>query len=122
MSHETDRLNRQLQQHSDELMKLSNEYVELANDGVTKRNVYDMAKARALLTIRTDEAMAKFTVAEKEAMVKTMTETPMINARVSEAMLDACKTRLRAVEASLSAVQSIARLATAESNADKYRT
>lgn len=122
MSHDTDQLNRQLQQHSDELMKLSSEYVGLANDAVRKRNAYDTGKAKALLIIRTDDIMKGWTVPVQAAKVTEMVENAMIDARTAEAMLDACKTRLRAVEASLSAVQTMAKLSTTERIADNYRT
>lgn len=103
-------LNRRLIEHSKELMERSKEYSDLAHDAVMSRNSYDMAKSRARLVVRTDPLMSKWTVAEKDAQVLILCESEMVSARVSEAMLDACKMRLRAVEASLGAIQSQAKL------------
>lgn len=113
-------LNRRLREHSEELMSKSNEYRDLAKDAVLKRNAYDMAKVRAQLTVRTDPLMSKWSVAEKAAQVTVMCEAEMVQARIAEARLDACKMRLRAVEASLSAIQSQARLLKTEASLDRY--
>lgn len=115
-------LNNQLQSHSKELMEKSYEYMGLAHDAAQRRNEYDMAKSRARLTVRTDPAMAKWNANEKEAQVIILCENEMVRARIAEAMLDACKMRLRGIEASLSAVQSQARLLKVDADLDRVRT
>lgn len=103
-------------------MEKSAEYAGLAVDAVRCRNTYDLAKAKTLLIVRTDPAMAKWTVGEKDAQVTVMCESQMVSARISEAMLDACKMRLRAVEASLGAIQSQAKLLRTEVGLAQYQT
>lgn len=115
-------LNKRLLAHSTELMEKSYEFMGLAHDAAHSRNEYDMAKSRARLTIATDSVMGKWKVDEKTAQVMIMCEQQMVKARIAEAMVDACKMRLRAVEASLSAVQSQARLLKVDSQLDNYRT
>lgn len=92
---EVEELNRRLDEHSDMLLKDSREYARLAADAVTKRNFYDLGKARALLKIKDG------TVAEKAAQALLECEPQMIEARIAEAHLDAMKMRLKAISDSL---------------------
>lgn len=121
MSEVTD-LNDRLRQHSEMLLKNSTEYAKLARAAVDARNAYDVAKAKAQLIVRTDKATVSYSVAEKAAEVLIRCEPEMIEARISEAHLDAMSRRLRAVEASLGAIQSQAKLLKTESNLNRYET
>lgn len=112
---EVEELNRRLDEHSQMLLTDSREYARLASDAVTKRNTYDLAKARALLKIKDG------TVAEKAAQAALECEPQMIEARIAEAHLDAMKMRLKAVSDSLSAVQTKARLLKTEADLNNYR-
>lgn len=113
---EIDDLNRRLDEHSRMLLKDSLEYARLARKAVEARNAYDLAKARALLKVK------EGTVSEKAAQATLECEPQMIEARISEAHLDAMKMRLKAVEGSLSAIQTQCRLLKTESELNGYRT
>ena len=112
---EVEELNRRLDEHSAILLRDSMEYAKLARKAVESRNVYDIAKSRALLKIKDG------TVAEKTAQATLECEPQMIEARIAEAHLDAMKTRLKSVSDSLSAVQTKARLLKTESDLNNYR-
>ena len=119
---EVGELNRRLYEHSEALLKDSKDYAKLARKAVDARNNYDVAKAKARLIVRTDPAFSGWSVAEKDAQALLLCEAEMIEARVCEAHLESQGKRLRAVEASLSAVQSQARLLSTESQLNNYRT
>lgn len=112
---EVDELNRRLDEHSNILLTDSREYARLAADAVTKRNAYDLAKARALLKIKDG------TVIEKTAQATLECELQMVEARIAEAHMDAMKMRLKAVSDSLSAVQTKARLLKTEADLSGLR-
>jgi hypothetical protein len=111
---EVTELNRRLDEHSNMLLADSREYARLAADAVTKRNAYDLAKARALLRAKDG------TIPEKAAQVTLECEPQMMEARIAEAHLDAMKMRLKAVSDSLSAVQTKARLLKTEADLNGF--
>lgn len=109
-------LNRRLEEHSTMLLNDSREYAKIAREAVEARNTLDLARARALLTIK------EGTVDFKKAQATLLCESQMIAARIAEAHLDALQTRLKSVSASLTAVQSQCRLLKTESDLNNYRT
>lgn len=114
-------LNRRLIEHSKELMEKSADYAKVARRAVDARNAYDVAKAKMTLVVRTDPTFSKWTVAEKSAQVTVMVEQEMVNARIQEAHLDSLKMKLRAVEASLGAIQSQVKLLRTEVSMGAYQ-
>lgn len=112
-------LNRRLDEHSNELMACSLEYARLAADAVSKRNVYDVAKAKALLRVSKDHKEWK--VDAQKAQMLLECEPQMIDARISEAHESAMKLRLKAISDSLTAVQTKARLLKTESDLNGYQ-
>lgn len=115
-------LNRRLIEHSRELMEKSADYAKVARRAVDARNVYDVARAKMTLAVRTDPIMSKWTIPEKSAQVTVMVEQEMVTARVEEAHLDSLKMKLRAVEASLGAIQSQVKLLKTEMSMAGYST
>jgi len=94
-----------------ELVRLSNslsgvidEFEALCRIAAEARNDYDVAWAKALLKISTDNP--KETVAVKDAMATTIVEGQMREARIAEAIRDAAKERIRALESMLTVHQS----------------
>lgn len=115
-------IHRRLETHSELLLHDGDAYSDAIRAAADARNAYDVKKAQQTLVVRATKEFAGFTVAEKSAQVTELCREEMIAARIAEAMADGLKTRLRAVEASLSAVQSQARLALADQTLDKWRT
>lgn len=113
-------LNRKLDEHSKELLKCSMEYARLRSDAVTKRNVYDVAKAKALLKISVEHKDWK--VDAQKAQMILECEPQMIEARISEAHEEAMKLRIKALGDSLTSVQTQAALLRTEQSLDRYRT
>lgn len=116
---EIDELNRRLDEHSNDLLKSSLEYPRLASDAVMKRNMYDVAKARAMLSVSVEHKDWKVDAQKAEVLLRC--EPQMIEARIAEAHADAMKLRLKAVADSLSAVQTKARLLKTESDLNNYK-
>lgn len=114
-------LNERLQHHSDLLLKDSKEYARLARLAVDARNKYDVEKAKAQLLVRTDKDTREYSVAEKAAEVLLRCQNAMTDARIAEAHVEAMGRRLRAVEASLGAIQSQAKLLRTEASLDHYQ-
>lgn len=107
-------LNRRLDEHSSMLLNDSRAYAEVSREAVEARNAYDLARAKALLTIK------EGTVDAKKAQVTLMCEPQMLEARIKEAHQEALKMRLKSVADSLSAVQTKARLLKTESDLNGY--
>lgn len=94
-----------------ELVRLSNnlsgvvdEFEALCRIAAEARNDYDVAWAKALLT-HTDQNR-KETVAVREAMATQTCEGQMREARIAEAIRDAAKERIRALQSLLTVHQS----------------
>lgn len=83
----------------------SNEYRPVCEDAERKRDVYDLAKAKAMLT-----APAEYKVDEKKAYVVQACQMQAMECHLAEATRDWYKERLRALAGLLTAVQSRARL------------
>jgi hypothetical protein len=115
-------LNRRLVAHSEELMSTSHDYRIVAKKAVTARNALDIARAKTQLIVRADPVMSKWTVDEKKAQVTMMVEKEMVECHILEMQLESIKMRLRAVDSSLSSVQTQARLIIRDKDLDNYRT
>lgn len=113
---EISELNQRLEEHSKMLLNDSREYAKIAREAVEARNAYDLARAKALITIK------EGTVDIKKAQATLLCEPQMLDARIKEAHLEALKMRLRSVADSLSAVQSQCKLLKTESDLNNYRT
>lgn len=78
-----------------------NEYAEGAKDAAEKRTAYDVLWAQSMLQAPDDK-----TQKIKEALATEACAVQMLQARVAEAIRDALKERIRALETVLSVQQS----------------
>ena len=83
---------------------LTDEYEGLCRHAADSRCDYDIAWAQALLGFTHEEPKA--TVAVRESMATQACQKQMREARVAEAIRDAAKERIRALEAQLTVHQS----------------
>lgn len=83
---------------------LTTEYEGLCRRAADARTDYDLAYAKALLQHKNSEK--SMTVAVAEAMAVESCVGPMREARIAEAIRDAAKERIRALEAQLTVHQS----------------
>ena len=102
------KINQELADLSRKLGLASNEYSKVCKDAAGFRSDYDVAKAKAMLKSELK------TAADRQAEATITCETEMREARISEAMRDATKERLRALEAVLNACQTRASFLKAE--------
>ena len=86
------------------LSDITDEYEGLCRVAADARCNYDVAWAKALLQFSEEER--KSTVAVREAMATQACEHVMREARIAEAIRDAAKERLRALQAQLTVHQS----------------
>lgn len=93
------RINAELLDFSRKLALASNEYAEACADAANKRTDRDVRWAQELL-----KSKGK-TVSEREAEVMVICETVVRDCRISEAMRDALKVRVRALSDVLNATQ-----------------
>jgi hypothetical protein len=93
------KINQELLDYSKKLALASNEYANACKEAAGLRSDYDIAKAKAMLrsTLKT--------VAERQCEAIITCEAVMRDARISEAMRDALKERIRALESVLNAAQ-----------------
>jgi hypothetical protein len=99
MGDDVARINGELVDTSERLTIAVEEYVDACRDAATKRSDYDVAWAKSLL-----KSQLK-TIAERESEAVIACEASMREARIAEAMRDALKGRIRALEAILNSVQ-----------------
>lgn len=106
-----------------EIAALARQYRVYAKNAVKNRNLYDVAKAKKLLEIKTKSDLAgiKMTVDELKANVTLAVEIEMVAARESETTLDCCQKEIQAVNNRLSSVQTRARLLQTEANLTNYK-
>ena len=102
------RINQELTDFSRKLAVASNEYTEACLDAAIKRSDSDVAQAKAML-----KAEGK-TVSDRESEVAVICETVIREARISEAVRDALKERIRALQSVLNATQTRAAFLKAE--------
>lgn len=102
------KINQELSSLSKKLALCSGEYSEACEKAANLRSTYDVAKARAMLksTLKT--------ATERRAEATIICEAEMREARISEALRDATKERLRALESVLNATQTRAAFLKAE--------
>lgn len=99
--------------------ELAHDYGKLSADATKKRIDYDLAWAKQMLEIRandTEGLIAK----EKEAKALLAVSEQFTQCRIAEALLDACKRRLSALESQLSAIQTRSKLLQMERSLDRY--
>lgn len=92
-------INRQLTRLSRRLAVASNLYRKECQKAAESRSDYDVSKAKTMLK------SALKTASERQAEATVVCETEMREARINEAMRDATKERLRALESVLNATQ-----------------
>ena len=93
------KINHELASLSKKLAEASNEFTDLCKKAAESRSAYDVSKAKALLKSSLKTAI------EKQSEATIVCEKEMLEARVDEAMRDATKERLRALESVLNATQ-----------------
>ena len=93
----------ELTDYSRKLAVASNEYTDACQSAAIRRSDYDVAWAKALL--RSDGSAKDV----REAEAVQVCETEMRDARIAEALRDALKERIRALEAVLNATQTRSR-------------
>ncbi len=92
-------INAELMKFSQRLATAVNEYDVACKDAAEKRTDYDVQWAKTLL-----KSQLK-TVSERNSEAVVICESAMRDARIAEAMRDALKERIRALEAVLNACQ-----------------
>lgn len=90
---------------SEEFDIRSNEYRQVCEDAARKRDIYDLAKAKAMLT-----APPELRVDEKKACVTQSCQTQATDAHITEATREWYRERLRALAGLLTAAQSRANI------------
>ena len=102
------KINDELLGYSKKLAIASNEYSEACADAANRRTDRDVQWAKELL-----KSQGK-TVSEREAETMIICESAVRDCRISEAMRDALKERIRALQAVLNATQTRAAFLKAE--------
>lgn len=106
----------ELTDYSRKLAIASNEYSDACRAAAERRSDYDVAWAQSLLRSQLK------TVGERESQAVIACETYMRDARIAEAMRDALKERIRALEAVLNATQTRSRFLEGEMKlGDRYQ-
>lgn len=108
MTDDIAKINQELSRLSKKLAITSNYYGKTSRKAADDRSTYDVAKAKAMLKSELK------TAADRQAEATITCEPEMRAARISEAMRDAAKERLRALESVLNATQSRASFLKAE--------
>ena len=93
------KINQELLDYSKKLAVASNEYTEACRKAADSRSDYDVAKAKTMLK------SALKTVGDRQSEATVICEGVMRQARIDEAMRDALKERIRALESVLNAAQ-----------------
>ena len=93
------KINQELASLSKKLAIASNEYSDACKKAAGARSDYDLAKAKATL-----KSSLK-TASDRQAEATILCEAEMREARINEALRDATKERLRALESVLNATQ-----------------
>lgn len=109
-------LERELQAAEKTLNKASGDYGKYALDAARKRAEFDISWATSLLQLKDAHKDAKITVDELKAMTTLAVQDALRAARIAEAMADASKRHLNAIEAQLSSIQSRCRLMQSQMN------
>ena len=113
---DTVKISQELVDYSRKLAIASNEYTEACRKAANDRSSYDVEKAKAMLKSKLK------TVGERQSEAALLCEEIMREARVSEAMRDALKERIRALESVLNACQTRASFLKAEMKFSNYET
>jgi lysyl-tRNA synthetase class I len=98
-------LDRELMKWMREYDTLSNDYKTVSDEATRKREIYDLAKAHAML-----KAPSDYTVDMKKAHVKQVCQNESFECHIAESSRDWHKERLRALAGLLNAAQSRANL------------
>lgn len=99
MGEDVAKINSELVRYSQSLAIAVNEYSDACRDAAEKRSTFDLERAKSLLR------SSLKTVAERESEALVVCESSMRDARIAEAMRDALKERIRALESVLNACQ-----------------
>lgn len=102
------KINGELVRYSQSLAIAVNEYTDACKDAAEKRSTFDLERAKTLLK------SALKTVAERESEAVVICELSMREVRIAEALRDALKERIRALESVLNATQTRAAFLKAE--------
>lgn len=102
------KINQELTDLSRKLALASNEYTEACLDAAIKRSDYDVGRAKGLLKSEGKR------VIDRESEATVICETVMRDARIAEAVRDALKERIRALQSVLNATQTRAAFLKAE--------
>ncbi len=106
----------ELTDYSRKLAIASNEYTDACRDAANRRTDYDVQWAQGLLRA------SGGTVSERQASTTLVCKDAMREARIAEAMRDALKERIRALESVLNATQTRARFLEGEMKlGDRYQ-
>ena len=98
-------IDQEIHRQAEEFDIRSNEYRDICEDATRKRHIYDLAKARAMLT-----SPSEFRVDEKKAYVVEACQQQALECHLAESTQDWYKERLRALASLLTAAQSRARI------------
>lgn len=101
-------IEQELHGYESELYECSAEYRTLAVDAATKRAIYDVAYAQEFM--QTKLSGDKMTDKTAESLTVIAVQTQLTSCRIAEAMADACKRRLTALQSNLTSVQTRASL------------
>lgn len=95
-----------------EIYETSVAYREESRDAAEKRAVYDIEYAKAMLNIThtADQNNVKMTVAERESLAVKAVSDELKACRIAEALADATKRHLEALQAILSSIQTRSRM------------
>ena len=108
MGEDAAKINGELVKYSQSLAIAVNEYSDACRDAAEKRSTFDLERAKSLLR------SSLKTVAERESEALVVCELSMREVRIAEALREALKERIRALESVLNACQTRASFLKAE--------
>jgi thioredoxin-related protein len=108
MGEDVAKINSELVKYSQSLAMAVNEYSDACRDAAEKRSTFDLERAKSLLR------SSLKTVAEYGSEALVVCESSMREVRIAEALREALKERIRALESVLNACQTRASFLKAE--------
>jgi hypothetical protein len=109
----------ELSNYEVELFNASTEYRQLAEDAARKRATYDVAYATEFLKIKTNGE--KTTDKTAEALAVQTVAGQLTSCRIAEALADASKRHLAALDAIVKSVQTRSRLLNTEAELTRFQ-
>lgn len=119
MSEQLTNITTELSNYEVDLFNASTEYRQLAEDAARKRATYDVAYATEFLKIKTNGEKATDKTAESLAVQAVAGQ--LTSCRIAEALADASKRHLTALQAIVSSVQTRSRLLNTEAELTRFQ-